>query len=960
MKQLTVLLVFCLSMLTTYAQGWEQAYPNEQSLYFSNVSGPITIPTASNGILMILDDPKVVLLDANGDSLRQESIPNQGYNRKVIKDQHGGYTLLSFASLPQADRNKIRITRLNELGQTLRTHRVNSPFSERPHDFTQTQDGGYLFTGYGNYDTNGDSDMFLIRTDSTGDTIWTYHELNENNDTGFCLDETSDGGAIVGGTATNASTNRNYIWLVKFSPTGQREWRQTYHYTTIGPPRVLETSDGNYLYASTEVSNNALDTHMVVFKADTLGNQLWKQTFAPAYSSWAKCMEPGPNGGFYLGGICYKPRPLSSLDWDFYLARIDANGNQLWNKEFGGMEREQLVDLSVYPDGSVLLSGQQEQFPFSGNSNPHAYLVRTDDLGNSFSRVIEGNVYADFGANCQLDSGDYALQNWLVRANGTIDYYDISDAAGFYQIPVDSGAYQVEVLPLGPYWGISLCAQVGLYTVMSQPYDTVVKDIPVDALIDCPYLAVSIATPFIRPCSANTYFVQYHNFGTRPAFQTHVEVTVDTFLVVDSASIPWELPQSGNVYVFELDTVAQGTGGTFRLYTSLPCNAAPLGQTHCVEAHIFPDSLCVPFDSLWDGSSVQVESRCLPTDSVELRISNIGFGQMLTPGGYTVLEDNILILQDSVQLNVGADRTFTFPGNGSTWVLQAQQSSGHPGLSFPITVIEGCGVDTSGNITLGLYNNYPHDDANPWVDVHCRENTASFDPNDKQGFPNGTGVEHYIQEGQKLTYLIRFQNTGTDTAFKVVIRDTLSPLLDPATLFSGVSSHPYRLRQYGNNLLEWIFEPIALPDSNVNEAASHGFVQFEIDPYPWVDPGAVIHNTASIYFDFNALVVTNTTWHTINEEFFVGIEEPMGTNSVVQLKLYPHPLTSSARIELPSQVASLQFEVFDLQGKLIRKVDHRHVRTFEIDRAGLPDGLYVFRIVCADGEVFNGKLKVGY
>ena len=118
-----------------------------------------------------------------------------------------------------------------------------------------------------------------------------------------------------------------------------------------------------------------------------------------------------------------------------------------------------------------------------------------------------------------------------------------------------------------------------------------------------------------------------------------------------------------------------------------------------------------------------------------------------------------------------------------------------------------------------------------------------------------------------MEYLIRFQNTGTDTAFLVVIRDTISPFLDPATVRPGASSHPYTWSLMNNGSLKFTFENIMLPDSNINEAASHGFIKFKIQQQPENLPGTTIHNQAGIYFDYNAPVITNQTTHKIQDRF---------------------------------------------------------------------------------------------
>jgi uncharacterized repeat protein (TIGR01451 family) len=138
-------------------------------------------------------------------------------------------------------------------------------------------------------------------------------------------------------------------------------------------------------------------------------------------------------------------------------------------------------------------------------------------------------------------------------------------------------------------------------------------------------------------------------------------------------------------------------------------------------------------------------------------------------------------------------------------------------------------------------------------------NIGSFDPNDKRVF-NSEGLEtETVDKGQYIYYHIRFQNTGTDTAFKVRILDPLSPKLDLSTLEMLSASHAYEYVLTDGPALEVTFDNILLPDSSTNEAASNGYVKFRIKPLPEYDYGTVIPNQAGIFFDFNAPVYTNET-----------------------------------------------------------------------------------------------------
>ncbi|MCB9163292.1 MAG: hypothetical protein H6592_02480 [Flavobacteriales bacterium] len=147
------------------------------------------------------------------------------------------------------------------------------------------------------------------------------------------------------------------------------------------------------------------------------------------------------------------------------------------------------------------------------------------------------------------------------------------------------------------------------------------------------------------------------------------------------------------------------------------------------------------------------------------------------------------------------------------------------------------------------------------TDTDVRTVTGSFDPNDKvarTGTGDGVVLNYAPESDDWIDYTIRFQNTGTDTAFHVSITDTLHAGLDPGSLRMGAASHPFQWELTQQGVLKVRFPYILLPDSNVNESRSHGFVSFRIAPHEGtlVDPGDQVSNTANIFFDFNPPVIT--------------------------------------------------------------------------------------------------------
>ncbi|MGV3637442.1 MAG: DUF7619 domain-containing protein, partial [Flavobacteriales bacterium] len=147
---------------------------------------------------------------------------------------------------------------------------------------------------------------------------------------------------------------------------------------------------------------------------------------------------------------------------------------------------------------------------------------------------------------------------------------------------------------------------------------------------------------------------------------------------------------------------------------------------------------------------------------------------------------------------------------------------------------------------------------------NTRTVTGSYDPNDKLAYTSAGSTALYDPaQDQWIDYTIRFQNTGTDTAFHILITDTLAPTLDPATLIVGAFSHACTWEVEGEGLVKFRLLNILLPDSNLNEPGSHGFVSFRIKPRSPVAPGTQIINRANIFFDFNPPIITEPSVLTV-------------------------------------------------------------------------------------------------
>ena len=238
------------------------------------------------------------------------------------------------------------------------------------------------------------------------------------------------------------------------------------------------------------------------------------------------------------------------------------------------------------------------------------------------------------------------------------------------------------------------------------------------------------------------------------------------------------------------------------------------------------------------------------------------------------------------------------------------------------------------------------------VDTVYRTVVGSFDPNDKLVTPQGEGPAGNIApDMQEMRYTIRFQNTGTDTAFFVVIRDTIDADLDIMTFKPTTRSHPYDLTIEEDNILIFSFPNILLPDSNTNEAASHGHVGFTMLHNGTLDPGTEITNRAAIYFDFNAPIITNTVLNTI----FVstGLKDQVWAEN---LQLYPNP--TADRFVIADEGLVLQrAELYDMRGARLLTTPAQAPHRLEMSAAQVPPGTYLLRIFTDRGTVMRRLVR---
>jgi uncharacterized repeat protein (TIGR01451 family) len=319
---------------------------------------------------------------------------------------------------------------------------------------------------------------------------------------------------------------------------------------------------------------------------------------------------------------------------------------------------------------------------------------------------------------------------------------------------------------------------------------------------------------------------------------------------------------------------------------------------------------------------------------------------------YVIIEDQIMVA-NMLRLDAGKDTVINFNNPaGHTYYMRVKQRPGHPGDGDASAVALNCAGSGGPNLLLQL----PVQDSDPFTTSTCSEVRGSFDPNDKQGYPLGWKNEHLIEPNQPLEYKIRFQNTGNDTAFTVKILDDISGLLNLGTVRPGPASHAYTWEILNGKTLAFYFPNIMLPDSNVNEAASHGYVSFYIDQQPDLPNGTILENRAGIYFDFNDPVITNVARHQIGTQLISVVKNP--ERQTLSYSVFPNPFSSAALFQLrDSEEGENRLQLFDAMGQLAKEWRFTGAE-YLFERGNLGAGMYWFRLQSATGKTAAGKIII--
>jgi hypothetical protein len=958
MKFATALLLTFSILSNLSAQGWLQRYGTSSE----RTSAQAIARTADNGYIFCgYSDGGtqlyVVKTDPEGGVLTTHKYKTTDDIQDVVKmvDAGDGTFLIAFATKnTPANTKNISLYKIKPSGDTVWTTQFGDTNNERIGDIQRLADGNFVIVGT-KFTTNGDSTA-ILKTDPQGQQLFSTTSYFVNRKFATTIAESQNRSTLFVSFRPNGASDT--ARLVKFDANGLNP-RET-------KIKTFGTNNDKY-FSRVDAIMVLADGNLAIIgdyfaKIDTNGNVLWAN--AVKFNASPKAFTRSQDGNFGVVGTFDESVQVSKPT--FLKINATDGSNLIAPKLIGFIDN---VTPLNFPFNNAIIPATDGSFILASDENgggSRARLMKISSAGKIWSNEISGRVFVDNNGNCQQDGDDKPFLNAIVEAVNRNDpnrvfRTRVLDSFGYYTIALDTGIYDLRLRGIPPMW--SACSDN-----ISFDTDFEYKQAPRSfglrpTTVLCPQLDVNVSTPFIRACSTSVYRVRFCNNGSATAPNAYVTLQLDSLLNFQNANIPAQNLGKG-LYRFDIGNIAVGKCGDFDVRIAPSCTTVRVGQTLCVQAHIYPDAPCFTSPN-WSGASLKVTASC-DADSLRFTVQNIRTAASSGANiNSVVIQDEVLFLRMPVTTTTGLPQALPTLdiSNGYTYRLVVPQVPNHPGNSRPTIAVEGCRTNSATPISLGKVNEFPEDDFDPFVDKECQIlRGPSAVNNELNALPVGYQDLHKIEPTDEIEYQINFRNRNTDTAFTVAIRDTLSPFLDPTSIELGASSHPYRFLMFGDNLMKFTFDNINLPPNGTGDKdASAGFVKFRVKLKSPIPNGTRILNAANISTNFGNDGMTNQTFHIVGQNFILTATIDPPTTANTSVKVYPNPFSDKAFFEINDKGGPLSitthFSLFDATGRLVRSENMSNGR-FEFERKDLPVGLYVFKIDNNGKTLGSGKLMI--
>ncbi len=293
----------------------------------------------------------------------------------------------------------------------------------------QTPDGGFITAGYTSSTGNGGKDVFIVKTDSSGNEVWSRAYGGTSDEEAYALEVLPDGRYLVACATSSATAGSRDGWLICLTPSGDLNWNKKYGgLSTDGFRGIQVTSDNGYIITGWTASDGAgVLGNVWLLKTDSLGNVLFNKNFGGSDADRGLSVQQISGGGYILTG--YTASSGAGLD-DMYLVKTDSTGNLIWAKTYGGTGRDYGNAVKQTADGGFLIAGYTISY---GAGSEDLWLVKTDSSGNQLWHKTFGGTASDIAYSMDLTTdGGYVIAGhtlsygagvhdaWLLRTVSTV------------------------------------------------------------------------------------------------------------------------------------------------------------------------------------------------------------------------------------------------------------------------------------------------------------------------------------------------------------------------------------------------------------------------------------------------------------------------------------------------------------------------------------------------------------
>ena len=260
------------------------------------------------------------------------------------------------------------------------------------YDIIQTFDSGYMLVGEAHAFGSGSSDIFALELTQNGDTVWTKTYGGINSDYSYKVIQLKDSGYILSGYTETYGLGIRDVYLLRLNKRGDTLWAKAYGGNGIdGSNDMVQTKDGGFVVVGNTFSFGEGVSDIYIIKVNALGALQWANAYGGSLNDFGNAITETSDSGFVITG---STESFGSGQRDVYLLKIDSIGNLIWSKAMGGTENESGKSIVELPNKDLIVFGNTRSF---GKGFEDYYLIKLNSLGDTIMTKTYGGISIDFG-----------------------------------------------------------------------------------------------------------------------------------------------------------------------------------------------------------------------------------------------------------------------------------------------------------------------------------------------------------------------------------------------------------------------------------------------------------------------------------------------------------------------------------------------------------------------------------